>query len=136
IVEFNLPPLREHRDDVPYLTAAFVKEFSNRFSKVLVGVSPGAERLLRNAPWPGNVRQLRNILERSCMASEGRILTERDVLAALGGTEPAASGAILPDTRSVPEVAAAVTAIGRDQIEQALQEVGGNRSAAERGLGL
>ncbi len=136
IVEFKLPPLREHRDDVPYLTAAFVKEFSNRFSKVLVGVSPGAERLLQNAPWPGNVRQLRNILERGCMASEGRILTERDVLAALGGNESAASASVPSETLAVPEPAPVPTAIGREQVEQVLQEVGGNRSAAARRLGL
>jgi len=139
IVEFKLPPLREHREDVPYLTAAFVKEFSNRFNKVLVGVSPGAERLLQNAPWPGNVRQLRNILERSCMASEGRILTERDVLTALGGSTPAAGAAILSemsDTQVMPAPPPALAELGREQIQQVLQEVGGNRSAAARRLGL
>ena len=140
IVEFKLPPLREHRDDIPYLTAAFVKEFANRFEKTLVGVSPGAERLLQNAPWPGNVRQLRNVLERGCMLSEGRILTDRDVLAALGGgVKSDASPAVAADasgTLPFPTVPVRAVEHDRAQIEQALQQVGGNRSAAARLLGL
>src|SRR6185436_5142666 len=85
IVEIALPALRDRPEDIPYLSAAFVKEFSTRFGKALVGIGPGAERLLQNAPWPGNVRELRNTLERACMLSEGHILSEREVLAALGG---------------------------------------------------
>jgi DNA-binding NtrC family response regulator len=139
IVEFKLPPLREHREDIPYLTAAFVKEFSARFDKTLVGVSPGAERLLHNAPWPGNVRELRNVIERGCMSSEGRMLSDRDVLSALGG-EPrvAADSAVSPlaDAASAAVVAAPAVEYRREQIEQALQQVGGNRSAAARLLGL
>jgi two-component system response regulator HydG len=137
IVEFKLPPLREHREDIPYLTAAFVKEFSKRFDKTLVGVSPGAERLLQNAPWPGNVRELRNVLERGCMASEGRILTERDVLSALGGGRPVGADSATPsDVGSQPPVPAPAVEHRREEIEQALQQVGGNRSAAARLLGL
>jgi two-component system, NtrC family, response regulator HydG len=136
IIEFKLPPLREHRDDIPYLTAAFVKEFANRFDKTLVGVSPGAERLLQNAPWPGNVRQLRNVLERGCMLSEGRILTDRDVLSALGG---GAAGEVAMAAETAPaRLPGHVPPVehDRDQIERALQQAGGNRSAAARLLGL
>jgi DNA-binding NtrC family response regulator len=138
IVEFRLPLLREHRDDIPLLTAAFVKEFATRFEKTLVGVSPGAERLLQNAPWPGNVRQLRNVLERGCMASEGRILTDRDVLSALGGGAHAedAAQSMIPESVSASAVSPPAVEHDREQIEQALQQVGGNRSAAARLLGL
>src|SRR5687767_13450709 len=80
VVEISLPPLRERREDVAYLTAAFIKEFAGRFDRPLAGVSPAAERLLRDAPWPGNVRELRNVIERACMLSEGRILQERELL--------------------------------------------------------
>ena len=134
IVEFRLPPLREHRDDIPYLTAAFVKEFAKRFEKTLVGVSAGAERLLQNAPWPGNVRQLRNVLERGCMSSEGRILTERDVLSALGGAPESAESTLTADASLRP--ASPASEMSREQVMDALQQVGGNRSAAARLLGL
>src|SRR5438445_1365203 len=70
VVEVVLPPLRDRREDIPYLAASFIKEFAKSFDKPLVGVSPGAERLLSRAPWPGNVRELRNTLERACMLSD------------------------------------------------------------------
>jgi two-component system, NtrC family, response regulator HydG len=132
VVEIHLPPLRLRRDDIPYLTAAFVKEFAARFAKPLAGVSPGAERLLHDAPWPGNIRELRNVIERACMLSEGRILSERDLLAALGGVRRVASPPVLTPARNAEDV----PELDRGAIEHALQRVGGNRSAAARLLGI
>ena len=90
IVELAVPPLRDRREDIPYLTAAFVKEFSARFGKEIEGVSSSAERILMSFSWPGNVRELRNVLERACMLADGPTLTERDVSSAM----PAARAAI------------------------------------------
>jgi two-component system, NtrC family, response regulator HydG len=132
VVEIHLPPLRLRRDDIQYLTAAFVKEFAARFAKPLAGVSPGAERLLHDAPWPGNIRELRNVIERACMLSEGRILSERDLLAALGGARRVAPPPVLPPARD----AEAAPELDRETVEHALQRVGGNRSAAARLLGI
>jgi two-component system response regulator HydG len=134
VVEITLAPLRERRDDIPYLTAAFLKEFAKRFEKPLTGLSPGAERLLHDAPWPGNIRELRNVLERACMLSEGRILSEREVLAALGGGQRLAPSAARPAPAEV--AATQEPELDRRQIEQVLQQVGGNRSAAARLLGV
>jgi len=137
VVELKLAPLRERSEDIPYLTAAFVKEFAARFGKPLIGVSPGAERLLHNAPWPGNIRELRNVLERACLASESRILSERDLLKALGGVETTSAVlAAAHATASVRPHPSSLDEPSRDQIEQTLQRVGGNRSAAARALGL
>jgi two-component system, NtrC family, response regulator HydG len=135
IVEIALPPLRERREDVPYLTAAFVKEFATRFNKPISGLSAGAERLLQNAPWPGNIRELRNTVERACMLSVSHILGEEDVRAALGTVgRPAAETprAQVPSdrpTQPAPE-------LDRHQVEQALQRAGGNKSVAARALGV
>ena len=135
VVEISLAALRERRDDIPYLTAAFVQEFSTRFQKRVSGLSPGAERLLNNAPWTGNIRELRNVIERACMLSEGRILSEREVLAALGGTRPAAAPAPTAES-TAPEPEEIMPEVDRNAIELALQQVGGNRSAAARKLGI
>lgn len=136
VVEIALPPLRDRRDDIPYLTAAFITELAGRFGKPVSGLSPGAERLLHNAPWSGNIRELRNVLERACMLSEDRILSEREVLAALGGshrTAPSAVASAAPDAATSPE---RLPDLDRRTIEQALQQVGGNRSAAAVRLGI
>ncbi|OFW48777.1 MAG: hypothetical protein A3G77_14765 [Acidobacteria bacterium RIFCSPLOWO2_12_FULL_68_19] len=133
VVEIGLPPLRDRREDIPYLTAAFIKEFARRFEKRLVGLSPGAERLLFDAPWPGNVRELRNVIERACMLSEGRVLSEPEVLTALGG-RPLERG----DAPSAPgeNDEDAGPPLDRETVERALQQVGGNRAAAARQLGI
>ena len=128
--------MRERRDDIGYLTAAFVQEFASRFQKRVGGLSPGAERLLNNAPWTGNIRELRNVIERACMLSDGRILSEREVLAALGGTRPAAAPAPTNGSAAGPELDEIMPELDRNAIEQALQQVGGNRSAAARKLGI
>jgi two-component system, NtrC family, response regulator HydG len=130
IVELNVPPLRERREDIPYLTAAFVKEFSERFGKVIEGVSPSAERILMSGTWPGNVRELRNVLERACMLADGDTLNERDLATAM------------PAVRDLPPVAAPVErpedldAVERQHIVRVLAEVRGNKLAAARRLGI
>ena len=136
IIEIVLPPLRERRGDTPYLTATFIKEFAKRFSKPLVGVSPGAERLLHDAPWPGNIRELRNVIERACMLSEGHVLSESEALAALGGGHHRAPAAVATAAATPQEPPEAVPELDRTTIERALQQVGGNRSAAARRLGV
>jgi DNA-binding NtrC family response regulator len=133
IVQFHVPPLRERREDVPYLTAAFVQEFAARFNKRLAQVSPGAERVLMTGQWRGNVGELRSVLERACALAEGRVLTERDVEAAM------------PSVREVwgaaPPSAPAATPLGLDALERehiirVLGEVRGNKRVAAQRLGI
>src|SRR5215467_8960871 len=83
MIELHIPPLRERRDDIPYLTAAFVREFAGKLNRPIKGITPAAERLLHQAPWPGNVRELRNVIERACILSDNRIVTEREIGSAM-----------------------------------------------------
>ena len=134
LVELHLPSLRDRREDIAYLTAAFVKEFAKRFQKPLTGISAGAERLLHNAPWPGNVRELRNALERACMLCDAPLLGERDMLEALS-PNTRLPGESVQSTRE-QKVPPLRPIVDRHQVERALQECGGNRAAAARRLGL
>jgi two-component system response regulator HydG len=137
IVEIKLPPLRERREDIPYLTAAFVRGFSQRFNKTLVGLTPGAERLLADAGWDGNVRQLRNVIERACILSEGDFVGESDLAGSMQEqrlTSPAAApGSALtrPDSNPAPLVE-----VEREHIIRTLQQVRGNKAVAARLLGI
>ena len=79
VVEVRLPPLRDRREDIPYLTAAFVRDTAERLQKALVGLTPGAERILGAAAWDGNVRELRNAIERACILADGDFITEREL---------------------------------------------------------
>ena len=82
-MEIHLVPLRERREDIPYLSAVFLREVTDRLKRPLIGMTAAAERTLLQAPWPGNVRELRNVIERACLLSDGKMLSERDVLAAM-----------------------------------------------------
>ena len=91
IVEVKLPALRDRREDIPYLTAAFVRETSERLQKPLAGLTPGAERLLGAPAWDGNVRELRNVIERACIMADGDFITERELAVSMPPTTRAAA---------------------------------------------
>src|SRR6185312_10877295 len=92
VVEVTLPPLRERREDIPYLTAAFMRDCAKRMRKPITGLTAAAERLLLNARWEGNVRELKNVIERACMLVEGTVLSERELAGAFGPELPGARG--------------------------------------------
>ena len=83
IVEVRIPALRERREDVPHLARAFVGECAARLSKPLIDVTEEAGALLVEAPWDGNVRELRNVIERACLLADGPLLTEADIATCL-----------------------------------------------------
>jgi DNA-binding NtrC family response regulator len=138
IVEVQLPPLRERREDIPYLTATFVRSFSQRFTKPLVGLTPGAERILANAAWDGNVRQLRNVIERACMLAEGDFVTESDLSGSMIDqrvpSKPAAASA--PPGSGRGGAPAPLVEVEREHIVRTLQQVRGNKAVAARLLGI
>ncbi|HEY8550473.1 MAG TPA: sigma-54 dependent transcriptional regulator [Vicinamibacterales bacterium] len=145
IVEIRIPPLRERRDDIQPLAQLFVQECGARLGKRLEGLSPEASSLLVAAPWHGNVRELRNVIERACLLADGPWLTDDDIEPCLpdeafGRAEPPArSRAIAPAAVSAgldePEPPALAT-VERDHILRALQHARGNKKVAARLLGV
>ncbi|MBI3403818.1 MAG: sigma-54-dependent Fis family transcriptional regulator [Acidobacteria bacterium] len=139
IIEIHLPPLRDRREDIPYLMAAFVREFASRIGRPITGVTTAAERILQHAPWPGNVRELRNVIERACILSDGRMLTERDLataMAACGRTLDAPPPG-LPFGDHADQVDPSLLSTAQDeQIRRVLHDSKGNKAAAARRLGI
>ncbi|HLG56133.1 MAG TPA: sigma-54 dependent transcriptional regulator [Vicinamibacterales bacterium] len=133
IAEVALPPLRDRREDIPYLTAAFVRSCAQRFGKALSGLTPGAERRLADAQWEGNVRQLRNVIERGCMLADGEFITEANLSTSMtqASTRPAEPVAI--QRRDLP---APLIEIEREHIIKTLDQVRGNKAVAARLLGI
>jgi DNA-binding NtrC family response regulator len=139
IVEVKLPPLRDRREDIPYLTAAFVRETADRLKKPLAGLTPGAERILASAPWDGNVRELRNVLERACILTDGEFVTERELAVSMPGVPitipPGPDGSSNGSVRTTSDADLLVT-VEREHIQRALVRANGNKKAAARMLGL
>ena len=70
-----LPPLRKRVEDIPGLTWQFIDEFSKKFGRPVAGISKRSMEELRRYPWPGNIRELRNVIERSVISTTGETLS-------------------------------------------------------------
>ena len=79
VLSIYLPPLRERRDDVPLLIKRFVREFTMQHDRTFPGIAADAMELLVDAPWPGNVRQLRNLIESMVVLAPGKEIRASDI---------------------------------------------------------
>lgn len=129
VAEITVPPLRERSEDIPYLTAAFVKKFAKEFAKSITGLTEAAEERLGRWPWPGNVRELRNVIERACLLCEGHLLTEGDLTRSLSERERRAIAPPVAEEPTGPPPTA-------EEVRAALDSTGGNKSLAARRLGI
>jgi len=74
VVPIDVPPLRQRREDVLPLARLFMERFSRQFKKPFRDISPAAQRVLVDYPWPGNIRELRNLFERTILLENGVVL--------------------------------------------------------------
>jgi len=122
-----IPPLRERPEDVGSLIDFFFREACQAFGKGEVELSPEVRKVLRTSPWPGNTRQLKNILHRMVLAApEGRIILEDIPL------EVAQGAKVLPTSPGSLSMAESE----KQSIQRALEHTGGNRSEAAKELGI
>jgi two-component system response regulator HydG len=126
VVEINIPPLRDRKDDIPLLASEFLREFCARENKVLA-LSANVMRLFQNYPWPGNVRQLRNVIERAVVLAKGREITEQELPEEFFIEKKKKPAARSPETLKEMESHA---------VRDALEKCGGNKSRAARMLGM
>lgn len=134
VVELRVPSLRERPEDIVYLTAAFVRESAVRLGKRLIGLTPAAERKLVSATWGGNVRELRNVVERACILTDNEFIAEREFTSSVLQTAAAPLSASPLEGAGTPSDSLWV--VERDHIAEVLARVGGNKTKAARILGL
>lgn len=122
VVGIELPPLRERREDIPYLVSYFIEKFSKEHKRKIRGVSPPAMKLLLEYSYPGNIRELENIIESAVVVSRGTVISEEDL------PEEVKRGRFLrPKSQSGDEA---------ERIKRALEQTGGNKSLAAKLLGM
>jgi len=134
VVELVVPPLREHRDDIPALVAAFARRYAERFGMEAPRLCPELLDHLRKIDWPGNVRQLENTIARMVAMSAGGDLGLQSLD---GGPAPAPRAS--PEDEGRPEglsLREEVEALERSLISRMMAAVGNNQSEAARQLGL
>jgi PAS domain S-box-containing protein len=128
VIPIVIPPLRERRQDIPALSRILWAEFAAGTGRAL---SEGALRLLEEAPWPGNIRELRNVLERTSTILRDPVVSEEQLRWILQGT-----GAPGQDHAAEGTLAAMVEEAERRAITLALARSGDNRAQAARLLGV
>ncbi|MEM1062511.1 MAG: sigma 54-interacting transcriptional regulator, partial [Planctomycetota bacterium] len=157
VVTLTLPPLRERVEDLEELAIAFLHRSARESGRAVVGFGDGVLASLARYDWPGNIRELRNVVERAVVLADGSLVETADLPAdfsALSGRprrrrvrseqpppRPVTSRPSLPPPADRPENASpredAGRAIGdRDQLARVLAECGGNKAAAARRLGV
>jgi len=133
VIKIALPPLRERREDIPLLAAHFFNKYSKEMGKDIRGISPKALGILGNFPYPGNVRELENIIAR-CVALETSDLIQAETLPnLLGGKDLLDLEASFSSNAGLDRVLGNVE---KQMIDNALKTTEGNKSEAAKLLGI
>ncbi len=134
VVPVALPPVRDRRDDIPQLIAYFINKFSERMKKPVPKLSPDALELLAQYPWPGNIRQLENVIERLIVMNDGHeIIGDQLPEEILEFEEERALG---PGASLKEQVKEATRRIEKKAIEEALIETENNVTRAAKKLNI
>ena len=149
VVEIVIPPLRERVEDIPLMAAKFLREFSKENNKSVTALDRSTLELLQKYPWPGNVRELRACMEHAVIFSSGSSVQVRDLPPSIKNWQPETvmiGAPLMSSTDSHPAQTTAqpakrgsnlsVKEAEKQLIFRALEECGGNRTAAALKLGI
>ncbi len=128
VVNIHIPPLRDRKEDIPLLIAAFLSEFTLENGKQIDGIDPKARLALFNYSWPGNVRQLRNSMESAVVLCKGSVITLDDL-------PPAVRGDSSEEVIRLP-VGTSLADMEKEVIRSTLNREGGNKSRTAEILGI
>ncbi len=128
VVQIKLPPLRDRKSDIPLLVTHFLDKFSQRENKNVIGVSPDVMDVFLNYSWPGNLRELENVIERAV------VLTKRDIIGIRGipkeiKREAKKRDILIEDLKPLKE-------IQLESVLNAIDACSGNKSKAAKALGI
>jgi two-component system, NtrC family, response regulator HydG len=128
IIQIAIPPLRDRKGDIPLLVKEFIVKHSKRVSKKIDGISNKALSILINYNWPGNIRELENVIERAIILTKGPLIMPEDLPDAFTSEHPdMIDGRNLKDALKNPE---------KDIIIKALDLADWNRNEAAKNLGI
>jgi PAS domain S-box-containing protein len=139
VLNLNLPPIWKRRKDVPLLVNFFIKKYRQRLKKVVGGISTEGIQILENYTWPGNVRQLENIMERLMVRTQEdyiRTSLVREIMNSLPGNKLGLNrDGVFKGDMSIP-LMGNLEGIERSIIKRVVQEEKGNKAAAAKRLGI
>lgn len=132
VIQLELPPLRERREDIPFLVNGFIRRFNLSMNRNVSGISQTALRMLSAYSWPGNIRQLENAIERSMVFCKGALIEPDDLPGELTEGMPRQDD----NAASPGAISDAVQRSEKQAIRAALAQTGGNRRQAAQLLDI
>jgi two-component system, NtrC family, response regulator AtoC len=134
VVPIQIPPLRERREDIPELVEHFLQRYNTQFRKRVREVSPDGMKMMMNYSWPGNIRELKNAIERAMiLADKERIEVEHlPIRIADPSTANSLPRAVGSGVVRLPAEGAGLEDIEKRLLEQALQYAHGNKTKASK----
>lgn len=129
VFEIPLPPLRERKTDISLLADYFIQRYNREMKAHYIGVTPEVLSALLQYSWPGNIRELRNVIERAMILCDGHLITPEGLPPQITAAGPETEG----DPRNLKN---AVHAFERSFISRILRECGGNKEQAAREMGI
>jgi len=136
VIPLHLPPLRERAEDVPLLVEHFLRRFNDRLGKGVKRVAPDAMANLLEHGWPGNIRELENLMERVVLLVEGETIQLSDLPGLRRGPAPVSAGDDLDDMDLKQYVRVHTAKLERARIIRVLEAEEGNVTRAARRLGI
>jgi transcriptional regulator with GAF, ATPase, and Fis domain len=143
VLPIRVPPLRERVEDIPELALHFLRSNAGRTGKAVETIDDDALALLKAYRWPGNIRQLENVIERAVVICDGRMILPADLPRELLGAEDSAVLRVTngdhkkdPSSASLVNFRAESGKNEREQLVRALAAAGGNKAVAARALGI
>src|SRR6202045_461399 len=130
VVAIDIPPLRDHKEDIPALANFFLERYARESAKPVGGITSEAMKKLMDYHWPGNVRELQNIIERGVTLSSGTTLDAADIYLDDGAARST------PTSQHVLPPGMTLEKWEDETIREALRRANGNKSQAARALGL
>jgi two-component system response regulator HydG len=130
VITVNVPPLRERFEDISLLASHFLRVYAAKNNRRLEGFTDEALRRLEGYSWPGNVRQLENVIERSVVLARDRLIDAHDLPEEVGGIKPPPRDAILS------LVGTPLAEIEQRLLDETLRITGGNKTQAAKLLGI
>ncbi len=133
VVTIELPPLRARTEDIPLLAEHIVRRLARKYRWPQLALAPEAVEYLRSQPWPGNVRQMQNVLARAAILVRGRLILADDLRPAPPSPVAAPADSSPDHPMSLKDLVAETE---RRAIQHALEQTGWNRTQAARLLGI
>ena len=130
VVTIQIPPLRDRREDIPLLLDHFLRKFAEKNRRDVTGLTAAARDAFLKYDYPGNIRELENLVERAVLLCRGRVIDLEDLPAAV---RPGERSSDQPESRRLPDI---LGHIERQTIREALERCGGVQTQAAEVLGI